>query len=119
MKFKLDENVHSDLLLLLSAEAHDACSVFTQGLSGSEDSRVWAACLREERALVTQDLDFADVLAYPPEGTQGIVVLRGRDTRPDTQLLLGRTLVARLREDTPVGRLWIVEPGRIRIHGPL
>lgn len=118
MRFKLDENMHGSVLPLFEAEGHEACSVHMQGLSGAEDPAVWTACLTENRTLVTQDQDFADVLTYPVVGTHGIIVLRGHDTRPSTQHLLVRTLILRLREESPVGRLWIVEPGRIRIHEP-
>lgn len=39
---------------------------------------VLAACDREARVLVTEDLDFANVVAYLPERHPGIVVLRTR-----------------------------------------
>ena len=64
----------------------------------------------------TADEDFAQILSYPPAEYAGIVVLW--HPRPTLQRLeqLVRQVVIALKSETPVGRLWIVEPGRIRIH---
>jgi len=66
--------------------------------------------------LVTLDLDFSNVLRYPPEQTPGLVVLRGPDDLFPTVKILIQTLLNALTRDAPSGQLWIVEPGRIRIH---
>ena len=68
------------------------------------------------RILVTLDLDFSNVIRYPPERTPGLIVLRGPNDLFPTVRMLILTLVDALVGDTPAGRLWIVEPGRIRIH---
>ena len=79
---------------------------------------VAGVCRREGRCLVTADADFGQVLAYPPEQYSGIVVLQ----HPRPTLAGFRTLVEQLavavERQSPVGRLWIVEPGRLRIHDP-
>ena len=76
MKFKLDENIPMEAAALLNDAQHDAVTVADQGMSGEQDPRVIDACLDEERVLITLDLDFADVRAYPPEQFHGIMVLR-------------------------------------------
>jgi hypothetical protein len=69
------------------------------------------------RTLITLDRDFGEVLRFPPEGTAGIAVLdcRGR--------LSPAAILARIKEFTTLlevqaidGQLWIVEPGRVRVH---
>lgn len=69
-------------------------------------------------ALVTLDSDFAQVLRFPPERSAGVAVLSssGRMTSGLLKLLLGQ-LIEALQHHELSGRLWIVEPGRIRIHG--
>jgi len=47
-----------------------------QSLNGALDERVIDACTQEGRALVSMDLDFANIRAYPPSHYSGIVVLR-------------------------------------------
>ncbi len=46
----------------------------------------------------------------------GLVVLRGPDDLFPTVRILVHTLVNALNTGTPSGQLWIVEPGRVRIH---
>ena len=72
----------------------------------------------EGRCLITADLDFAQVLQYPPEKYVGIIVLRHPHPTLVGMRTLIRQIVVALSNESPVGRLWIVEPGRIRIHEP-
>jgi predicted nuclease of predicted toxin-antitoxin system len=76
MKFKTDENLPMEVAALLNRHGHDAVRVDEQGLAGVADAGVAAVCLVEQRAIVTLDLDFADIRAYPPENYSGIIVLR-------------------------------------------
>ncbi len=117
MKFKLDENLSPTLSALFVAVGHEAHSVIEQLLSGQPDERVIDVCRREQRALVTLDLDFSNILSYPPTGYFGIVVLRlTNQAHAVTEAAVGK-LLALLREEPVIGKLWIVEESRIRIHG--
>jgi predicted nuclease of predicted toxin-antitoxin system len=117
MKFKLDENLGLLGKSLLEADGHDVMTVASQHMSGAEDARVYQVCRDEARVLVTLDHDFGHTLRFSPEATAGIVVLecKGRLSPP---LILARvTEFATLLRERPIDReLWIVEPGRIRIH---
>lgn len=79
MKFKLDENLSPSLLAMFVTAGHDAHPVVQQALGGQPDERVINVCRDEGRALVTLDLDFSNILAYPPANFTGIVVLRLAD----------------------------------------
>ena len=116
MRLKLDENIDARLALVLRGAGHDAMTVREQGLHGTDDVHLYQLCISENRALVTLDLDFSNVLRYPPEGTPGIMVLRGPDDLFSTVSILIETLNQALRQDDPLNRLWIIEPGRVRIH---
>lgn len=69
--------------------------------------------------LITLDLGFADIRAYPPQQYHGLVVLRL--TRQDKQHVLHtcERLVAVLSKEPLAARLWIVEAMRIRVRGPI
>jgi hypothetical protein len=68
--------------------------------------------------LITADLDFAQLLDFPPENFAGIIVLRHpRPTLAGMQALIEQVVLA-VAKELLSGRLWIVEPGRIRIHLP-
>jgi predicted nuclease of predicted toxin-antitoxin system len=117
MKFKLDENFGPTALEVFHHRGLDCRTVREEGLAGAADREVLAAAAAEERVLVTLDRDFANVLRFPPEQTAGVVVvhLRGRASR--------RLLAAALESFLSAceggllrGKLWIVEPNRIREH---
>lgn len=78
MKIKLDENMPHKLVELLSKLGHDVDTVPMEGLQGMEDGRVWEASQDEERFLITQDLDFSDIRAFPPGDHFGIMLVRLR-----------------------------------------
>jgi predicted nuclease of predicted toxin-antitoxin system len=117
MKFKFDENLPSDLGDLLRDEGHDAHSVFDEQLGGSPDTGIARACKDESRILITLDLDFANILNYPPEDYPGIVVLRlARQDKRSVLAIIPRVLEL-LRSERIAQRLWIVDEKRTRIRG--
>lgn len=62
MKIKLDENLPARLADLLKSWGHDADTVADEGLKGRPDPDIWAAARKENRFLITQDLDFPSFL---------------------------------------------------------
>ena len=117
MKFKLDENLSRRAADLIRAAGHDGVTVAGQGLRGAADETLFEICGRESRALITLDRDFGQVLRYPPAASAGIVILE-IGPRATHAALLDRVqeLLTVLATRSPEGSLWIVEPGRLRIH---
>lgn len=69
MKFKTDENLPFEAALALREHGWDAQTVGEEGLAGATDE-ILASCAKgESRVLVTLDLDFANIRAYPPNTT--------------------------------------------------
>lgn len=60
----------------LLALGHDVQTVPQEGLSGFADPEVWAAAQREERFLITQDLDFSNIRQFAPGTHHGILLVR-------------------------------------------
>lgn len=117
MKLKLDENIGSLGKSRLEADGHDVMTVAEQQLTGARDERIYQVCRAEGRMLVTLDRDFANTLRFPPHNTAGITVLQCQG-RLSPAIILSRIgeLAAMLRTRPNDRELWIVEPGRIRIH---
>jgi hypothetical protein len=91
--------------------------VAAQNLCSAADRHLLAVCRAEVRCMVTLDLDFANPLVFPPADCSGIAVLRPPKKASREDLLgLVRTLVGGLGRREIKGKLWIVQPGRIREH---
>lgn len=116
MQIKLDENMPPVVADLLRREGHDVRTVYDQGLRSCSDPEVIAACQAENRVLLSLDLDFSNILVYPPEDYAGLIVLRLRRPGPAAVLALVRRLLTHLATQTVSGRLWIVDEQRIRIR---
>ena len=117
MRFKSDENIHPDATQLLRMAGHDVRSVRDQNLRGTSDSNLAQVCRDEHRALVTLDLDFADIRTYPPEFFHGIIVLRlGSQSRGHVVGAMTRLLT--LFDQHPLaGHLWIADEVSVRVRG--
>ena len=116
MRFKVDENLHEEVAAALCAEGHDAETVYDEGLRGHSDRDIGKACQREQRAVVTLDLDFGNILEYPPELYPGLIVLRvANQDRPHILWVLSQ-IFELLNRHPLVGHLWIVSETGIRIR---
>ncbi|MDW8327781.1 MAG: DUF5615 family PIN-like protein [Anaerolineales bacterium] len=116
MKFKVDENLPIEAAEALRQAGHEASTIGEQGLSGGSDSAVAQVCQQEGRALMTLDLDFADIRAYPPQDYPGLVVLRlRRQDKPYVLQIMAR-VIQMLNEATLEKKLWIVEDDFVRIR---
>jgi predicted nuclease of predicted toxin-antitoxin system len=81
------------------------------------DPEVIDMATRLDAVLLTIDLDFANILDYPPDNYRGIIVLRYQiEDQDDLDATLKVTLDDLYREDLR-GKLVIVSPQRYRVRG--
>jgi predicted nuclease of predicted toxin-antitoxin system len=117
VRLKLDENIGRRGIELLREAGHDTMTAREQKLQGSPDEVIFDVCVRERRTLITLDRDFGQTLRFPPTGTSGIVIL---DPGPRaTAMAIAnrlREFLSASQEHSAEGALWIVEPGRVRVH---
>ena len=116
MKLKVDENLPADCAFLLRDAGFEADTVVDERLKGADDAAIASRARSEDRVLVTLDLDFANIRAYPPLEHAGIIVLRPKRQDKLTVLTLMQLVVLALTNRTPAGELWIVESDRIRFR---
>jgi predicted nuclease of predicted toxin-antitoxin system len=116
LKLKIDENLPGECAEILSKAGFDADTVADEHLTGTEDSELAVKSRTEGRVLITLDLDFANIRAYPPAEYAGIVVLRAKRQDKYTVLALVNRIALVLANRAPAGELWIVGPDRIRFR---
>ena len=71
MNFKIDENLPVEYVDLLSAAGYSSETVVEENLTGADDAVVTGVCEKENRILLTLDLDFSDIRSYPPDALAG------------------------------------------------
>ncbi|EFK95698.1 hypothetical protein LDC_2295, partial [sediment metagenome] len=76
MKLLLDANIPHSFLRHLQDKGYDVTDVRDISAKPLTDDKVFEFSCKERRILITRDLDFGNILHYPPKGTAGIIVLR-------------------------------------------
>jgi predicted nuclease of predicted toxin-antitoxin system len=116
LRLKIDENLPSECAEVLRDGGFEADTVADERLTGAEDSVIAVRSRAEGRVLITLDLDFANIRAYPPAEYAGIIVLRSKRQDKRVVLALVHRVALVLANRVPAGELWIVEPDRIRFR---
>ena len=93
MRFLVDENLPRDVAEVLAAQGADVVWVAETEFAGSTDDQLNELAIREQRIIVTRDLDFPlTASAHPP----GILLLRVPDTYRRLQIrICSKTSLAR------------------------
>lgn len=116
LRFKVDEDLPTEVADLLRRTGHDACTVVEQGLTGTPDDGLWDAAQQEQRCLLTADKGFANAQVLPPGKHAGIVLLRlPRETRAG-YIRLTESFLAEMDVKWLSGSITVVTPEAIRIH---
>ena len=117
MKFKLDENLGDSIKSLFLHEGFDAKTVYDENIQGANDNDLFRICQDEERCLVTLDLDFSNIINFPPYQSFGIIVLRpSKETNLRVLKLLTHNCLFFLKGNEAAKNLFIIEETRVRVH---
>jgi predicted nuclease of predicted toxin-antitoxin system len=117
VKFKIDENLPTEFVDVLNNAGYSGDTVFDENLNGAADEAILRVCAKEDRILITLDLDFADIRSYPPRSFPGFIVLRpGKQDKVHLIELL-TAVVPLFSVEQVENRLWIVDETSVRIRG--
>lgn len=112
LKLLVDENVRREIVEFLKEAGHDVKRL----KAGVSDTEVAEAAAEEKRIIITHDLDFADIFAYPPEKYFGIVVLRISPPLANVAATALDHLFSTLKPEEFHQRLIILEAGGFRMR---
>ena len=121
MRFLIDANLPRAAIVVCQKFGHQVEFARDIGMAAASDEQIAERAVQSGAALLTRDLDFADVRRYPPDQYSGIVVLRLPDTTVAREIarVLERFLMEPGFLDSLAGRLAIVEVDRVRFRPPL
>jgi predicted nuclease of predicted toxin-antitoxin system len=114
--FLADMGVSGTTVRRLRDEGHDAVHLRDEGLQRLPDDEVLAKAVRENRIVLTFDLDFGDLLATRTATLPSVVIFRLRDARPATVSAKLRAVLADPNHGLEQGSIVIVEDGRYRVR---
>ncbi len=116
MSILLDHNVPAKFVRLLNDWGYEASRLTEHLDADAADVDVIALAQTLGAVLLTIDLDFANLLDYPPADYAGILVMRYQAAREDAVIATLRQALNDLYRDDLRGMLVIIEPTRYRIR---
>lgn len=78
IKFLSDECVGLPTINLLRELGYSVITAEEANLNGNTDFEVLKCAIKKRRVLVTEDVDFGNIILYPPKLHHGIILLRFR-----------------------------------------
>ena len=95
MKLLADECLYLLTTIFLRKHGHDVLAIQETGLIGIKNGEVAELANKEKRVLITRDMHFCNILKFPPENHNGIIVLK---IRPDNTSLVHDNLINYLKK---------------------
>ena len=120
LRFFADHCVSNQVCLALREAGHEVLRLRDHIPTDSPDAQVISRAQDLDAILVSLNGDFADIVMYPPERFRGIISLQVKNHPEVTPWIVARLtdyLAAHSQPDHYVGKLVLVESGRIRIRG--
>ena len=81
MRFLVDMGISPRACDDLNARGHEAVHLYHERLEQASDHEIFLKAIRENRILLTHDLDFADILSRTRETTISVIIFRMSDMR--------------------------------------
>ena len=116
LRFLLDANMPRSMknaLKRLRVDVVDSRDILKPEAS---DREIFKLACRENRILVTRDLDFSNILLYPPKTHPGIIVMRTRAMKSKRINSLLEFFLKNVPNEHIIQRLVILAPRRFRIR---
>lgn len=88
MKFIVDQPVSPNVALWLRESGFDAFHLRERGLSRMKDVEIFSLAVKEDRILITTDIDFSRILALSGRADPGLILFRAGNISDQEMLRL-------------------------------
>jgi len=114
LKFLIDMPVTPDAAPHLRAAGHDAIHAVDLGLARASDNELLTVARREERVIITADLDYPRLIALEQADRPGVILFRGGAYSDREMLALLDRVLARASRLDLEHSIVVVDRKRIR-----
>jgi len=116
MRFLADMGVSQRVVEWLRTNGHDAVHLRDEGLHRLPNGEIFHKAEREERIVLTFDLDFGEILAACAGEIVSVVLFRLRNTRTEFVIRRLEDVLDGSSEALVEGAIVVVEDGRYRVR---
>ena len=95
---------------------HEAAHLHEQGLDQLPDQDILEKALKEDRILITHDLDFGELVAASRSGLPSVIIFRLRSMRPENVNRYLQAVVVQYQAALARGAIVSVAEGQIRVR---
>jgi len=115
MKLILDADIPCSFLSQLKDKGYDVIDARNLSKAPLRDEEIFQLASKEKRILITRDLDFSNILIYPPKNSSGIIVLRTH-LLPKEEIFKILLKALQTPPEQLQGTLIIAQKDRLRFH---
>ena len=116
MKFLVDVGISPRVVDELRKKGHDAIHLIEEGLNRLPDSEILQKARRENRVLLTHDLDFGELLAASGGELPSVIIFRLKDMRSPNVSKHLFSIIAQQAEALNHGAVLSVTEKKVRIR---
>ena len=120
MRFLADMCVEVRIVKWLLQNGHDATHLRDQGLHRMPNGEIFEKAIREDRIVLTFDLDFGEIAALTERRRTSVILFRLKNTRTPHVIERFSSVIERFSDALERGSIITVEDTRCRIrHFPI
>src|SRR5574340_175096 len=113
MKFLVDMPASPQLSRWLNEKGYDAVHASDIGLFMTKDREILDTARKQNRIIITADLDFPQLLAISKAKDPGIILFRGGNYNEEEMLSLLKRVLYNIKEEKILNSIVVVDKTRI------
>lgn len=100
----------------LNTQGHDARHLSTEGLHRASDERIFSKAAREDRTIITFDLDFGEIVARTKDRKPSVLLFRVADARRQKIIDRLKAVITAAGGSLEAGAVVVIEDTRHRVR---